>query len=319
MARTCDSGSGRPRPVVNALTVDLEDWYQVSNLDPYVGREAWDRCPSRLEGATYRLLALLNQAHVKATFFVLGWNAERYGTLVAEIAAQGHEIALHGYHHALVYEQTPVQFSWEVARCCALIEEITGERPTGFRAASFSVVRESLWALEVLRDHGLGYDSSVFPVRHGRYGIPGSPRFPYRIVLKRGGITELPISTVTLAGRTMGFSGGAYFRLLPYWFVRRGIRDLNRAGRPAVVYLHPWEMDPEQPRLPLPPALRVRCYGNLHGTEAKLRRLLSDFGFAPARDVLERAGALPAYSLEPAETGRSADGLPVFRPAERPA
>jgi polysaccharide deacetylase family protein (PEP-CTERM system associated) len=306
------SSGGRSTPV-NALTIDLEDWYQVSNLDPYLGREVWDRCPSRLEGTTYRLLALLKEAGVKATFFVLGWNAERHPSLVREIWRHGHEIALHGYHHALVYQQTPVQFAWEVARCRTLIEEITGERPTGYRAASFSVVRESLWALEVLREHGLRYDSSIFPVRHSRYGIPGSPRFPYQIRLNGGAITELPVSTLSWGGRCIGFSGGAYFRLLPYWLVRLGIRRLNRIGHPAVVYLHPWEIDPEQPRLRLPAALRLRCYGNLQHTEARLRRLLRQFAFAPAREVLDRAPTLPAYSLQPAEAGTRSDGRLLFR------
>jgi polysaccharide deacetylase family protein (PEP-CTERM system associated) len=310
----------KAQSVVNALTIDLEDWYQVSNLDRYLGRELWDQCPSRLEGTTYRLLALLDQAKVKATFFVLGWNAERCASLVREIATRGHEVALHGYHHALIYEQTPVQFAWEVARCCDLLAEITGERPAGFRAASFSVVRQSLWALDVLHEHGLRYDSSIFPVRHGRYGIPGSPRFPYRIVLEGGAITELPISTLAWAGRCVGFSGGAYLRLLPYALVRWGIKRLNGMGQPAVVYLHPWEIDPEQPRVnALPFALRVRCYGNLERTEGKLRRLLREFRFAPARQVLESRPALPAYALEPSAAGQQADGRLLFRPCERTA
>jgi polysaccharide deacetylase family protein (PEP-CTERM system associated) len=287
--------------VTNLLTIDLEDWYQVSNLDPYIGRERWEQCENRLEASTYRLLAILDEAGVKATFFVLGWNAERNERLVREIARCGHEIGIHGYHHALIYEQTPVQFAWELAHCQNLVEAISGRPARGYRAASFSVIRRSLWALEMLEEHGFEYDSSIFPIRHHRYGIPDSPDYPYRVAINgHSSLVEFPISTMQLMGLRTGFSGGAYFRLLPYRMVAHAIKRVNAMGRPAVVYLHPWELDPDQPRLPLPWPLRLRCYGNLERTEGKLRRLLRDFEFAPAETVLDQCrNNLPCCRLAP--------------------
>ncbi|UCH33723.1 MAG: DUF3473 domain-containing protein [Armatimonadota bacterium] len=289
--------------VTNILTIDLEDWFQVSNLDRLIGRELWDDCESRLEASTYRLLAILDEAAVKATFFVLGWNAERNHRLVREIARRGHEIAIHGYHHALIYEQTPVQFAWELQHCQDLIGSITGRAARGYRAASFSVVRRSLWALELLEEHGFEYDSSIFPIRHHRYGIPGSPDHPYRVAINgHSSFVEFPIPTMRWMGWQIGFSGGAYFRLLPYRVVAGGIRQLNARGHSAVVYLHPWELDPDHPRLPLPWSLRLRCYGNLGRTEGKLRRLLRDFEFAPVEAQLDRCHeALPCYRLSAQE------------------
>jgi len=289
--------------VTNILTIDLEDWYQVSNLDQFIGRERWEQCESRLEASTYRLLAILDEAGVKATFFVLGWNAERNERLVKEIARCGHEIGIHGYHHALVYEQTPVQFAWELEHCQNLVRSITGRAARGYRAAAFSIVRRSLWALELLEEHGFEYDSSIFPIRHHRYGIPWSPDYPYRVAVNgRGSLVEFPIPTMQWMGWRMGFSGGAYFRLLPYRLVARGVKRINAQGRPAVVYLHPWELDPDHPRLPLPWSLRVRCYGNLERTENKLRRLLRDFEFAPAETFLDHDRAsLPSYRLTTGE------------------
>jgi polysaccharide deacetylase family protein (PEP-CTERM system associated) len=284
---------------VNILTIDLEDWFQVSNLDHVIGRELWDACESRLEASTYRLLAILDEAGVKATFFVLGWNAERHERLVREIARRGHEIGIHGYHHALVYEQTPVQFSWEMEHCQNLVTSITGRPARGYRAASFSVIRRSLWALELLEKHGFEYDSSIFPIHHPRYGIPDSPDYPYRVAINgHSSFLEFPISTMRWMGWKIGFSGGAYFRLLPYRIVASGIRQLNAQGQSAVVYLHPWELDPDHPRLPLPWSLRLRCYGNLEHTEGKLRRLLRDFEFAPVEAHLDRCRQTsPCYRL----------------------
>jgi polysaccharide deacetylase family protein (PEP-CTERM system associated) len=285
--------------VTNLLTIDLEDWFQVSNLERYIGREHWLECESRLEPSTYRLLALLDEAGVKATFFVLGWNAERHACLVREIARCGHEIAIHGYQHQLVYDQTPVQFAWELAHCQDLVSSITGATVRGYRAASFSVVRRSLWALELLDQHGFEYDSSIFPIQHPRYGMPESPDRPFRVAINgHASLVEFPISTMRCLGWKTGFSGGAYFRLFPYAVVSRCIRRMNARGQTAVVYLHPWEIDPEQPRVRLPLPLRVLCYGNLEGTEAKLRRLLRDFEFAPVATYLDVAtNNLPCYRL----------------------
>jgi polysaccharide deacetylase family protein (PEP-CTERM system associated) len=283
----------------NILTIDLEDWFQVSNLDRFIGRERWLDCENRLDASTYRLLAILDEAGVKATFFVLGWNAERNERLVREISRCGHEIAIHGYHHQLVYEQTPVQFAWELEHCQSLVTAITGSPARGYRAASFSVVRRSLWALELLEQHGFEYDSSIFPIRHDRYGIPESPDYPFRVGINgHSSFVEFPISTMRCLGRKIGFSGGAYFRLLPYAVVARFIKRINSHGHAAIVYLHPWELDPDQPRLPLPWSLRLRCYGNLESTEGKLRRLLRDFEFTPMATHLDHCReSLPCYGL----------------------
>jgi len=284
--------SKSPTNVLNALTIDLEDWFQVSNLEHLIPRHHWHRYPSRLEASTFRLLAILGEANVRATFFVLGWNAERYPQLIREIHRSGHELAIHGYQHRPLYQQTPIQFAWEISRCQEIIECITGVRPRGFRAPSFSVVADSLWALEILAEHGIQYDCSVFPVYHHRYGIPGAPRFPHRISLNgKGSLVEFPVSTLAVGRWNLGFSGGAYLRLLPYPIVRRGIRSLNRAGQPAHVYLHPWELDPGLPRQRLSIPTSILAYGNLHTTERKLLALLEDFEFAPAGEVL--AGYTP--------------------------
>ena len=206
---------------------------------------SWDQCPSRLEGTTYRLLALLDEAKVKATFFVLGWNAERNGSLVREIARRGHEIALHGYHHALVYEQTPVQFAWEVARCCDLLAEITGERPAGLPRRVVLGRARSLWALEVLHEHGLRYDSSIFPVRHRRYGIPGSPRFPYRIVAGAGApLPSCPSRRWPGPGAAWASAGAPTCACCPTRWCSGASGASTRMGQPAVVYLHPGRSTP---------------------------------------------------------------------------
>jgi len=290
------------RMVVNALTIDLEDWYQASEVQAAIGRENWTRCEERLEGSTYRLLALLDEAGVKATFFVLGWNAERYPHLVWEIWRRGHEVAIHGFMHSPIYDQTPVQFRWEIEECLRLVEDITGERPVGHRGECFSIVPRSLWALEALADLGLRYDSTVFPVNHSRYGLPQSPRQPYRIQ-RRGAhlLTEFPISTVCAWGRNLGFSGGAHLRLLPMWLVTRGIEWLNRRHLPAVVYLRPWELDTGQPRVRLDRLASLRHYGNLAQGEERLRHLLGTYEFGTMREVLGGIEhTLPCHSLEAA-------------------
>lgn len=286
--------------MTNALTIDLEDWYQVSNLEHLIGRHEWHRCASRLEANTFRLLAILAQARVRATFFVLGWNAERYPQLIREIRKGGHEVAIHGYQHRPLYQQTPVQFAWEISRCQEILECITGARVRGFRAPSFSVVADSLWALEILAEHGIEYDCSIFPGYHHRYGMPRAPRFPHRICFNgNGSLVEFPVSTMSLGRWNLGFCGGAYLRLLPYLLVRRGIQRLNRAGHPAHVYLHPWELDPDLPRQRLPLPIAVLSYGNLHTTERKLVALLQDFHFAPAGEVLaSHSPNLASYDIE---------------------
>jgi polysaccharide deacetylase family protein (PEP-CTERM system associated) len=285
--------------VVNAMTIDVEDYFQVSAFDRVVPRDTWDRRESRVVANTDRLLGLFDAARVSATFFVLGWVAERHPALVARIAAAGHEIASHGYGHRLIYEQTPDEFRADVRRAKAILEDASGQAVRGYRAPSYSITTRSLWALDVLLDEGHTYDASIFPIRHDRYGIPRSPRHPYRLVRESGSIVEAPASTVRLGSVNLPVAGGGYFRLLPYQWTRWGLARLNRLERrPAVFYLHPWEIDPDQPRLPAGRLSRLRHYGNLRSTEPRLRRLLSEFRWGPlGRLVADTASEAPSLTL----------------------
>jgi polysaccharide deacetylase family protein (PEP-CTERM system associated) len=271
-----------PRGISNAMTVDLEDWYQGLEIPS----SRWHCYEDRVAPATRRLLELFDDAGVRATFFVLGDIADRHPELIAEVARAGHEIATHGQSHAFVYDQTPEAFRTEIERCLGVLEDITGQRVAGHRAPFFSITRDSLWALDVLADLGILYDSSVFPVSNYRYGIPDAPRWPYHVESNGGGITEFPISTARIWGRNMPVAGGAYFRIYPYALSRRAFKAINRGGRPGVFYLHPWEVDPEQPRLELPRRISATHYFNLRRTEGRLRRLLRDFRFGPMKEVL---------------------------------
>jgi polysaccharide deacetylase family protein (PEP-CTERM system associated) len=271
------------RTVVNAFTVDLEDWYQGLEI-PHT---AWDGYEDRIVPATRRLLALLADSDVRATFFILGHAAERNPDLVREIASGGHEVATHGHSHAFVYQQTREVFHAELSRSVQTLEEITGNPVLGHRAAFFSITKKSLWALDLLPEVGIRYDSSIFPIRNYRYGIHDAPRWPH--VMDVGGRTliEFPISTWCLAGHNFPVGGGAYFRIFPYAYTRHAFRAINAGGRPAVFYIHPWEIDPDQPRTPLPQRIARIHYLNLGATERRLRRLLRDFRFAPMKEVLE--------------------------------
>jgi len=280
-------------PVLNALTVDVEDYFQVSAFDQVVSREQWPQFQHRVAANTERLLALFAQHRVRGTFFVLGWVAEREPALIGRIAAEGHEIASHGHTHRLVYEQARQEFREDVRRSKATLEALSGRPVLGYRAPSFSITRRSLWALDVLAEEGYSWDASVFPIRHDRYGIPSAPRHVHRI---REGLMEVPGSTVRIAGTNLPIAGGGYFRILPFAWTRWGIRRVNAVeGKPVVFYLHPWEVDPGQPRLSAPWLGRFRHYCNLHRTEARLRRLLSEFAF----DTLTSAMFAPS----PAENG----------------
>jgi polysaccharide deacetylase family protein (PEP-CTERM system associated) len=240
---------------------------------------------SRVERNTDAILDLFDEFAVRSTFFVLGWVAERHPELVRRIAARGHEIASHGYAHRLVYEQIPAAFRDDVRRAKAILEEACGRRVVGYRAPSYSITQRSLWALDVLVEEGYEYDSSIYPIHHDRYGIPGAIRHPHCIDLQAGTIVEVPGSTTRAAAINLPIGGGGYFRLLPYWWTRWGIGRVNRLeGRPVVFYLHPWEIDPDQPYLPAGALGRFRHYRNLHRTYDRLRQLLSDFRF----DTVER-------------------------------
>ena len=283
-------------PVIirNALTVDVEDYFHVANLAPNIRRESWNSRESRVVGNTQKLLAIFEEFDVRGTFFVLGWVAERYPQLVRDIAARGHEIACHGYSHRLVYEQSPEEFYQETHRAKNLLQDITGSAVLGYRAASYSIVRESLWALDILVELGFVYDSSIFPVRHDRYGIPEAERAPHRMATPTGkSIVEWPLATARILGFRLPVAGGGYFRLLPYWLSRWGLASINRRElRPFVFYLHPWEIDPAQPRVSASWLSRFRHYTNLGKCEQRLRRLLAEFRFGTARDGLAQLGLL---------------------------
>ena len=264
---------------MNLLTIDVEEWFHTSALDPYIGINQWDSLDSRLAPNLQSILEILETRETKATFFVLGWVAERHPNLVREIAEQGHEIASHGYRHRLIYDLTPEKFKDYLARSKKGLEDIIGQPVIGYRATSFSIVKRSLWALDLIREAGFLYDSSIVPIGyHDLYGIDGFPRFPF---VHDNGIMEIPPSTLTFLGRNIPLGGG-YFRLLPYWLTRQGINRVNREGRPAVLYLHPWELDPDCPRVKNADLrTRFRQYVNLHRTEARFTKLLANFHWGP--------------------------------------
>lgn len=282
----------RANAPLNAFSVDVEDYFQVAALAPAISRESWPQREPRVERNTERLLELLGERGIRGTFFVLGWIAERHPRLIRRIAAAGHEIASHGYSHRLIYTQSPGEFREETLRAKGLLQELSAAPVVGYRAASFSITRRSLWALDVLIDAGFLYDSSVFPIRHDRYGIPGAAPAPGPLVAPSGRtLVEFPLATARLWGVRIPVSGGGYFRLLPYPLIERGLRHINeREQRPFVFYLHPWEIDPGQPRVRVGWLSRVRHYTNLHRCETRLHRLLDEFRFASVREVLDAQG-----------------------------
>jgi len=275
---------------VNAMSIDVEDYFHVSVFDGIVPRTEWERMESRVVANTTRLLEIFDEFSVRSTFFVLGWVAERHPDLVRAIAGRGHEVASHGYAHRLVYDQTPAAFRADVRRAKQLLEDASGRPVVGYRAPSHSITARSLWALDVLLEEGYQYDSSIFPIRHDRYGIPLSGRQPYAIERNGGTLVEMPGSTTQLGPLNLPVAGGGYFRILPYWWTRWGIDRVNRLERrPVVFYLHPWEIDPEQPRLRAGSLGQFRHYRNLHLTELRLRRLLREFRFDTVENVVTRS------------------------------
>ena len=265
--------------IVNAMTVDVEDYFHAASFDRVVSRSSWASRDSRVVRNTETLLEVFDRAGIHATFFILGWVAERFPELVRDIAAAGHEIASHGFHHQLIYLLTPEQFREDVRRAKATIEDAAGCTVRGYRAPSFSIVRGSLWALDVLIEEGHSYDASIFPIRHDRYGIPDAPRHAHRIDTPAGSIAEVPSSTVRLGRLNLPTAGGGYFRLLPYGWTRWGMSKLNGAGEPAVFFIHPWEIDVDQPRLPVGRLTSIRHYHGLDKTLGRLETLFNDFAF----------------------------------------
>lgn len=276
--------------IVNGLSVDVEDYFQVSAFDAVVSRADWLRLESRVVANTERLLQLFTDANVRGTFFFLGWVAERFPALVTDVVNAGHEIASHGFGHQLVYTLTPDAFRDDVRRAKRLLEDVSGQRVRGYRAPSFSITRRNLWALDVLLDEGYEYDTSIFPVHHDRYGIPDAPRHSHLIPRANGTLIEMPGSTMRLGPVNVPVAGGGYFRLLPYAWTEFGINRVNTVeAKPVVFYLHPWEVDPDQPRFRVPALTRIRHYTGLRSTESRLRRLLQRFRFDTVASVLDHA------------------------------
>lgn len=276
---------------IHALSIDVEDYFHVAALAKVVPTDKWDQQPSRVVANTDRLLDLFAEKNVKATFFVLGWVAERNPELVQRIAQQGHEVASHGYSHQLIYRQSQEVFKQESERSKKLLEDIIQQPVTGYRAASYSITEKSLWALDILAELGFTWDSSIFPIRHDNYGIPSSPRAPYEIVTRSGKlIREFPLTTAKLAGLQIPAAGGGYFRQFPYPLFKHLFATASKQGQgPQMFYLHPWEIDPQQPRFNNASWFsRFRHYTNLHKCEARLAKMLDDFNFATVSESYQQ-------------------------------
>lgn len=273
-------------PLCNAMTVDVEDYFQVSAMEPYVERARWERTPLRVERNTETVLQLFSDAGIQATFFTLGWVAERCPGLVRRIVDNGHELGSHGYEHKRAHTQQPAQFAADVRKTKTLLEDLGGVAVTGYRAASYSISRQNLWALDELAAAGYRYSSSIYPVQHDLYGIPDAPRAPF-FPARAPALLEIPVTTARFGPRNVPAGGGGYFRLFPYCLSRQLIRRVNNKDRmPAVFYFHPWEIDPEQPRpSQLDLRTRVRHYLNLHRMAPRLQQLLRDFRWGRMDDI----------------------------------
>lgn len=276
----------------NLLTVDVEDYYMVSAFSDVVRPDQWGGYPSRVRENTLRLLDLLESGKTLATFFIVGYVANRYPELVREIRSRGHEIGCHSDLHRSIFKLSPEEFRTDTRDAKARLEDLTGESVLGYRAPSYSITGKSLWALDILIEEGFAYDSSIFPIHHDLYGIPDFGRFPVRIQRRGGGcITEFPPSTVRIFGRNVPVAGGGYLRLYPMKVTEWAIRRLNGIeGERALVYVHPWEIDTEQPRIKARAFSRFRHYTNIDKTEGRIRRLLDEFRFGPIREIL---GGIP--------------------------
>jgi polysaccharide deacetylase family protein (PEP-CTERM system associated) len=281
-----------------AFSADVEDYFQVEALRGLFPRERWEECEDRTEPSTNRLLDLLERTGTRGTFFVLGWTALRHPDLVRRIVAGGHEIASHGFDHELVYNQTPEAFRQDVRRAKALLEDLSGQEVVGYRAPSYTIVQRTLWALPILAEEGYLYDSSIFPIPRRRYGMPKAQRWPHRITLKGSqGLAEFPLPTVRFGPLNMPATGGAYLRLLPFHFQRWALRRILEQKRAFVLTIHPWELDPEQPRLSVGLRTRWTHYSNLHRTEERLEALLGITTYIPISIVLQRMRLLQESNL----------------------
>ena len=270
--------------ITNAMTIDVEDYFQVSALAPYIAREQWDSRECRVESNVDRILLMLDEHQTAATFFTLGWVAERYPHLVRRIVEAGHELASHGYGHQRASELSEAEFSADIGSAKKLLEDLSGQEVKGYRAPSFSIGEGNLWAFDCLERAGYRYSSSIYPIRHDHYGMPDAPRFAHQV---RAGLLELPVTTARFFQRNWPASGGGYFRLLPYPVSRWLLQKVNELDRqPAIFYFHPWEIDAGQPRVPgISAKTRFRHYLNLQHTEGRLRRLLADFRWGRMDEV----------------------------------
>lgn len=289
--------------MINALTIDVEDYFQVNAFAGHIRFDEWDSYPLRVGDNTRRILDILEEFNIKATFFILGWVAERLPQMILDIHARGHEIGCHGYGHQLIYAIGPDAFRMDVQRSKEILESLIGEAVNGYRAPSYSITKQSIWALDILIEAGFTYDSSIFPVYHDVYGMPDAPRFPYVINRQTGSIREFPLTTypARLGAKEyrLPIAGGGYLRLLPAELLRRGINSINvQEGQPAVLYFHPWEIDPEQPRIKAGLKSCFRHYLNLNKTEAKLRYLFKNIKFSTMADVLHKIDTESAGSQE---------------------
>lgn len=276
----------KPADPINAMTVDVEDYFQVSAFERYVSRDNWDKEECRVEANMHRILDLFSEHEIRATFFTLGWIAERYPQLVSRLVSEGHELASHGWSHVRVTEQTPEAFREDVIKTKAMLEDLSGVEVKGYRAASYSIGEKNLWALDELKAAGYRYSSSIFPIKHDLYGMPDAPRFGFRP--HDDDFFEFPVTTVRFGDRNYPCAGGGWFRLLPYPVTRWALKRVNRLeGESSIFYFHPWEIDPEQPRREgLDWRTRFRHYLNLSRTEKRLQNLLSDFNWGRMDEVL---------------------------------
>ena len=298
MNNTISVGKCNRYTIFNALTIDVEDYYMVSAFSDIVTFDNWRKYESRIERNTYKIIEILDLYNTKATFFVLGWVAEHYPGLIKDIYNEGHEIACHGYNHRLAYHLSPEEFREDTKRAKAIIEDAIGDRIEGYRATSWSITKETLYALDILIEEGFYYDSSIFPVHHDIYGMPGFSRFP--VIIKRkstGEIIEVPPSTISIFNYNLPISGGGYLRLFPYRFIKLGIEYINHTeSKPAIIYVHPWEIDPDQPRLEGKALSKFRHYSCLRSTYKKLKNLLTHFHFRPLKEILSHVELRP-YEL----------------------
>lgn len=284
--------SGLPRTPQFILSVDVEDYFQVEAFARQVSRTDWDRYPSRVVANTQRTLGLFDEFGVKGTFFVLGWVARKFPALVAEIQSRGHELACHSFWHRPVYTLTPEAFREDLRESRDAIQQAGGAAVVGYRAPTWSITAQSMWALDVLVEEGFVYDSSIFPIRHDLYGIPGAQRFPYRLKTQSGELMEFPPATVKVWNSILPSAGGGYLRILPFPYTRWALRRVAAEdGRAVVMYFHPWEIDPAQPRIQSRAKSRFRHYTNLGEMEPRLRRLMQAHPFQSFRTVIESGAA----------------------------